>query len=409
MAEFFKVQTPPEAWKLFLSHFAPQVCSESVPTFQALDRVVAQPLFSPQDLPEFPRSTVDGYAVNAADTYGASATLPSFLTVIGEVPMGQSTPLQVGVGEAALVHTGGMIPAGANSVVMVEQTQHVDDQSIEVLKPVAEGENLILIGEDVRRGDQVIDAGRRIRPQDIGGLLALGITSVDVARPPRVAILSTGDEVVPPDQPVAPGQVRDINSYSLAALTLRAGGIPQLYGIVPDDRAALTEAVRKAHAESDIVVLSAGSSVSYRDLSVDVIDSLGRPGVLTHGLSVRPGKPTILAVCDGTPVFGLPGNPVSAMVIFDLVVAPAIRAYLGAAEEPRQQVQARLARNVASTTGREDYVQVRLEERSGELWAVPVFGKSNLIYTLVHADGTVKVSLDANGILEGAWVTVYLH
>jgi molybdopterin molybdotransferase len=409
MAEFFKVQTPPEAWKLFQSHFAPQVCSESVPTFQALDRVVAQPLFSPQDLPEFPRSTMDGYAVNAADTYGASATLPSFLTVIGEVPMGQSTSLQVGVGEAALVHTGGMIPAGANSVVMVEQTQRVDDQSIEVLKPVAEGENLILIGEDVRRGDQVLDAGRRIRPQDIGGLLALGITSVDVARPPRVAILSTGDEVVPPDQPVAPGQVRDINSYSLAALTLRAGGIPQLYGIVPDDRAALTEAVRKAHAESEIVVLSAGSSVSYRDLSVDVIDSLGRPGVLTHGLSVRPGKPTILAVCDGTPVFGLPGNPVSAMVIFDLVVTPAIRAYLGATKQPRQQVQARLARNVASTTGREDYVQVRLEERAGELWAVPVFGKSNLIYTLVHADGTVKVSLDANGILEGAWVTVYLH
>jgi molybdopterin molybdotransferase len=409
MPEFFNVRTPPDAWKLFETHFTPRLQKERLPTFAALDRVLAEDLSSAQDLPEFPRSTVDGYAVNAADTYGASASLPAFLTVIGEVPMGQASALQVGMGEAALVHTGGMIPDGANSVVMVEQTQRVDDTSIEVLKPVAEGENVIQIGEDIRRGDPVLRAGTTLRPQDIGGLLALGITEVSVAKPPRVAILSTGDEVVPPDQPPSPGQVRDINSYTLAALTRRAGGEPLLYGIIPDDRDALTAAVAKAHSEAEIVVLSAGSSVSYRDLSVEVIDALGKPGVLIHGLSVRPGKPTIMAVCDGTPVFGLPGNPVSAMVIFDLVVAPAIRSYLGATQQPKQQVQARLSRNVASTTGREDYVQVRLEERGGELWAVPVFGKSNLIYTLVHAEGTVKVALDSNGIREGVWVTVYLH
>ena len=409
MPEFFNVHTPPDAWRLFLQHYTPQVRTERIPTAAALDRVLAEALVSPQDLPEFPRSTVDGYAVSATDTYGASSSLPAFLAVAGEAPMGQAATVQAGVGEAVLVHTGGMIPAGADSVVMVENTQRVDDASIEVLRPVAEGENVIQVGEDMRTGDPILEPGRQLRPQDIGGLMALGITQITVAVPPRVGILSTGDEVVPPDQPVGPGQVRDINTYSLAALVTRAGGVPVTYGIIPDNRTELEAAAAQAHAENDIVVLSAGSSVSYRDLSVEVIAGLGKPGVLVHGLSVRPGKPTIVAVCDGVPVFGLPGNPVSAMVIFDLVVAPAIRAALGAQTQPKQQVQARLARNVASASGREDYVQVRLEDRDGEVWAVPIFGKSNLIYTLVHADGAVQIPLDSNGVREGARVTVYLH
>ena len=409
MSEFFTVRTPPDAWKLLLQHFTPRIRTEQISTIDALDRVLAAPLVSSQDLPEFARSTVDGYAVNAADTYGASSSLPAFLTVIGEVAMGQLSQLQLGVGEVALVHTGGMVPAGADGVVMVENTQAVDAASIEVLRPVAEGENVIQIGEDIRTGDPILAAGHSLRPQDIGGLLALGITAVTVAVPPRVAIISSGDEVVAPDQPVAPGQVRDINSYTLAGLTRRAGGEPILYGIIPDQRDALEAAAAKAHAEADIVVLSAGSSVSYRDLSVEVIAGLGTPGVLAHGLSVRPGKPTIVAVADGKPIFGLPGNPVSAMVIFDLIVTPTIRALLGATDRPKQQVQAKLARNIASSAGREDYVQVRVETRDGELWAVPVFGKSNLIYTLVHADGTVKIDLNANGVREGAWVTVLLH
>ncbi|MCB0114735.1 MAG: molybdopterin molybdotransferase MoeA, partial [Caldilineaceae bacterium] len=325
MSEFFKVQTPQEALRLFSTHFQPVVHTERIPTASSLDRVVAERLTSPQDLPEFARSTVDGYAVCAVDTYGASGGLPAFLSVIGEVPMGATSSLTVASGEAALIHTGGALPAGATAVVMVEETQRIDDQSIEVLKPVAEGENVIQVGEDVGSGDLLLPPGRQLRPQDIGGLLALGITEVTVARPPRVAIVSSGDEVVPPEQTPTPGQIRDINSYALAALVTRAGGQPLLYGIVPDRRDALLSTMQKAHAEADIVVLSAGSSVSYRDLSVDVIEELGAPGMLVHGLSVKPGKPTILAVCDGVPVFGLPGNPVSAMVIFDLVVAPTIR------------------------------------------------------------------------------------
>jgi molybdopterin molybdotransferase len=409
MPELFTVRTPPDAVALFREHFSPVVRTERIPTAAALDRVLAEQLTSAQDLPNFRRSTVDGYAVQAADTYGATPGLPAFLIIAGEVPMGMVSAVDLGVGEVALVHTGGMIPADADAVVMIENTQLVDDQSIELFKAASAGENVIQIGEDIRAGDMVLTPGRQLRPQDIGGLLALGITEVTVAMPPRVGILSTGDEVVPPELPIQPGQVRDINSYTLGALATRAGGEPHLYGIIPDDRAALAAAAAKARAECDLIVLSAGSSVSYRDMSVDVIAELGEPGVLVHGVSVRPGTPTIIAVADGKPVFGLPGNPVSAMVIFDLFVTPTIRALLGTDVPPPQQLQARLARNVSSTTGREDYVQVRIEERAGEPWAVPVFGKSNLIYTLVHAEGAVKVPLDSNGIREGAWVTVFLH
>lgn len=410
MTELFTVHTPTEAWQRFTATFQPTVRTERIATVDALDRVLAETPTSPQDLPEFERSTVDGYAVNAADTYGASPTLPAFLDLAGEVPMGQASTIELGVGQAALVHTGGMIPTGATAVVMIENTQRVDASSIEIMKPVAEGENIIRIGEDIRIGMPVLTTGCQLRPQDLGGLLALGITEITVAVPPRVAILSTGDEVIPPEQKPGPGQIRDINSYTLASLTQRAGGNAITYGIIPDDRVALEEAARRAHAEADIIVLSAGSSVSYRDMSVDIIDGLGEPGVLVHGVSVKPGKPTILAVAGGKPVFGLPGNPVSAMVIFDLFITPTIRMLLGTATPPpQQQVQAKLARNVSSTTGREDYIQVRLEQRDDGLWAVPVLGKSNLIYTLVNAEGVIKIDLDSNGTRAGEWVTVFLH
>ena len=408
MTELFNVLTPRAAWARFLEHFRPTVRTERIPTAGALGRVLAVTIVAPHDLPEFARSTVDGYAVAAADTYGASPGLPAFLAVIGEAPMGKAATQPVGAGEAVLVHTGGMIPHGADAVVMVEQTQRVGETAIEVFKPVAEGEAVLRVGEDVRRGDVLLEPGRRLRPQDVGGLLALGITEIVVAAPPRVAIISTGDEVVPPEATPEIGQVRDINSYTLAALAQRTGAEARIGPIVPDRRDALEAAAVAAKATADVVIFSAGSSVSYRDMTVEVIEGLGAPGVLVHGVSVKPGKPTILAVCDGVPVFGLPGNPVSAMVIFDLFVTPTIDLLLGATQSGRPSVQARLARNVASTTGREDYVQVRLETSDGELWAVPVFGKSNLIYTLVHADGTMQVPLDSNGVAAGEWVTVTL-
>lgn len=408
MTELFTVHTPPDAWARFSEHFRPQVRVERVATADALGRVLASQLISPQDLPEFPRSTVDGYAVAAADTYGATPGLPAFLAVVGEVAMGKAATFEIGPGEAALVHTGGMIPPGADAVVMIENTQRVDASNIEVFQPVAEGQSVVQVGEDIRRGQPILAPGRRLRPQDIGGLMALGVTTVDVATPPVVGVISTGDEVVPPDQPTQPGQVRDINSYSLAALAQRVGAQAIRYGVIPDNRNALEAAARRAMQECDIVVFSAGSSVSYRDMTADVINTLGAPGVLVHGVSVKPGKPTILAVCEGKAVFGLPGNPVSAMVIFDLFITPTICTLLGTNTPPKTKVSARLARNLASDAGREDYVQVRLEQRDGEIWAVPVLGKSNLIYTLVNAEGVIKIPLDSNGIRAGEWVTVMM-
>jgi len=302
-----------------------------------------------------------------------------------------------------------MLPEGADAVVMVEQTQEVGPTTIEALRAVAPGENVVQIGEDVRRGDPILPRGQILRAQDIGGLVALGLTSVYVAPRLRVAIVSGGDELVEPHEAPGPAQIRDINSYTLAALIRRDGHLPCLAGILPDDFSALQDAARRALTENDVVILSAGSSVSTRDMTAQVIRSLGKPGVLVHGVSLKPGKPTILGVCDGKAVFGLPGNPVSCMVTYDLFVAPTLVHLSGATRLPRRTVSARLSRNIASATGREDYVQVRLEQRADlGLEAVPVFGKSNLIFSLIRADGMLKVPLDAGGLSAGATVEVVL-
>jgi molybdopterin molybdotransferase len=350
---------------------------------------------------------MDGYAVRAADTFGASESLPAYLTVVGESPMGKAPAFEIGKGQAAVIHTGGMLPRGADGVVMIERTQEARESEIEVLRAIAVGENVIQIGEDVKAGEALLPAGHRLRPQDLGGLAAAGITQVRVARRPRVSILATGDEVVPADKEPAAGQVRDVNTHSLAGLVQRAGGTPMPRGIVPDDFDTLYQAARAALDGSDALVLSAGSSVSVRDMTSRVIDQLGKPGVLVHGVSIKPGKPTILAVCDSKPVFGLPGNPVSALVVADLFITPTLWRMQGLAQSiTYRSIRARLARNVASTPGREDYVQVKLVERDGELWAEPVLGKSNLIFTLVKADGLMVVPLDANGVQEGEMVEV---
>ena len=407
--ELFHVLAPDDAWERFRQHLHPHVRVERIPTAEALDRVLAEDIFAPHALPMFRRSTVDGYAVAAQDTFGASPGLPASLKVVGEVPMGAPPPGDIGVGEAMLIHTGGMLPDSADAVVMLEHTQPVGEQEIEVFRPVAPGENVIQVGEDIREGEPVLSRGQRLRPQDIGGLMALGITEVPVAHRPRVAIISTGDEVVPPETPLRLGQVRDVNTYTLSALTQRAGGLPLRMGIIPDDAQALRDALREAKANADIIVLSAGSSVSTRDLSAQEIQALGAPGILVHGVAIRPGKPTILAVCDGTPVIGLPGNPVSALLNFWRFGLPTIRLWLGAEEPWPCIVTARLARNVPSAAGREDVVPVRLERHDTALWAVPVFGKSNLIYTLIRSDGVFTIPMDSTGLPEGAEVTVYLY
>ncbi len=409
MPELFDLIPPEEALQLLLKNLPGRVRTERIDTFTALGRVLAEPLTAPESLPSFRRSTMDGYAVRAEDTYGASESLPTYLSLVGEVLMGTAAQLTVGPGQASVAHTGGMVPEGADAVLMIERTQKLDDETIEVLRAVAPGENIIEVGDDVKEGDPLLDAAHILRAQDIGGLLALGILEVSVASRPRVAIVTTGDEIIPPSEKPGSGQIRDVNSYTVSGLVTRAGGLTLSQKIVPDRFEDVLEAAKKGLAESDALVISAGSSVSVRDLSAAVVAKLGKPGIVAHGVSLRPGKPTILAVCDGKPVFGLPGNPVSAMVVSELFLTPVLYRLQGVSKAPeKHSVEATLIRHVPSVTGREDHVPVKIIRRTDRIEADPVFGKSNLIYTLVKADGLIVVPIDANGLHEGDSVSVRL-
>jgi molybdopterin molybdotransferase len=326
--------------------------------------------------------------------------------------MGDAPSFKIGSGQCALIHTGGMLPDGANAVVMLEYTQRPSHAEIEIFRAVADGENLIRIGEDVARGQVVQLQGSRMRPAEIGGLMALGILQIPVVRKPRVGLISSGDEVIDPVQSPKPGQVRDVNSFTLGALVEKSGGFPKIYGIVSDQFEALKNTAARALAECDAVIITAGSSASTRDMTADVIRSLGEPGVLVHGINTRPGKPTILGVCNGKAVIGLPGNPVSALVNGYLFVVPVIENLLGALPRPKAAVIARLTVNLSSQAGREDWWPVRLtstRQSSVEKFdAEPIFGKSNLIFTLAAADGLLRIAPDATGLSVGEQVEVLL-
>jgi molybdopterin molybdotransferase len=323
--------------------------------------------------------------------------------------MGAAPALSVESGQCALIHTGGMLPPGADAVVMLEYTQSARAAEVEIQRAVAAGENVIRIGEDVAEGQIVIPRGVRLRPAEIGGLMALGRINLRVANILQIGLISSGDEIVPPATSPRPGQVRDINSYTLAALVRQAGGEPRFYGIVPDTFDALKETAAQALAECDMVLITAGSSASTRDMTADVIATLGTPGVLVHGINTRPGKPTILGVCGGKAVIGLPGNPVSALVNGYLFVVPVIEKLLGIpVGRPKASVRATLTVNLASQAGREDWQPVRLIPAEGGWLAEPVFGKSNLIFSLAAADGLLKIQPDATGLSAGETVDVFL-
>jgi molybdopterin molybdotransferase len=403
--EFFAVRTVREA----LDGFRPprRTSVEVVALDDAHGRVPAEPVHALHDLPGFARSTVDGYAVRAADTYGASEGLPSYLDVTGAVAMGRAPEVAVTPGAAVEMPTGGVIPDGADAVVMVEHTQEAMPGTIEVVRPVAPGEGLVRADEDAPAGAELLPAGRPLRAQDVGLLAAAGVTLVRVHARPRVAIVSTGDEVVAPTtRELAVGQVRDATAVALAALVRDAGGEPDRRGIVPDDPGVLREVLRAAVAESDVVVVSAGSSVGARDETAAVVAELGEPGIWAHGLAIRPGKPTLLADCGGVPVLGLPGNPRSALVVFRLVGMPVVRRAGGVTlPPPEPRVRARLERDVPSAAGRLDVVQVTV--RDGV--ATPRFGASALLSVLTAADGYVLVPDEATGLQGGTEVDVTLY
>jgi molybdopterin molybdotransferase len=407
--EFFKVVTPEQIFET-LAGFS-RLAIETVPLDDALGRICGGDIASPEDLPPLPRSTMDGFAVRAADTFGASDSIPAFLDVAGGVAMGQIPGIVVGRNQAAAIPTGGFLPQGADAVVMVEYTSPAGEGAIEVSRPVTAGENVLGTAEDVALGEVVIPLGKRLLPQEIGLLAGLGITEVAVYRKPRAAVISTGDEIVPITAAPPPGRIRDINTHSIAALVRSSGGEAEMFEIVPDDPTLLRAALEKALASADVVALSGGSSVGERDHMVKVVSALPGAVVHAHGIAISPGKPTLIASVNGKPVFGLPGHPVSALVVAQVFLAPFIR-YLGGEELKRgpagARVRAVLAGSVRSAQGREEYVRVKIEGTQGQISARPVFGKSGMLSTLVKADGFVVVPIHAEGIPAGETVDVIL-
>lgn len=405
--EFFQVLPVTDALALLDSHWQPQPRSETIAAADALDRVLAADVHSPEQAPAFRKSTVDGYALRAADTYGTSQSLPAFLQLRGELKMGEAPSADIDASETLLIHTGGMLPPNADAVVMLEYTQLINEAEIEVLRAAAPGENVIQAGEDVAKGALVLPRLHQLRPQDIGGLLAVGITEVNALSPPRVGILSCGDELALPEAELTPGMVRDINAYILSALAEKLGALPLRLGIASDSLDDYRQRAEAGFAACDILLLSAGSSVSARDYTRDVINGLGEPGVLQHGLATKPGKPTIIALCQGKPVIGLPGNPVSALLVARQMLPHLIARYLGRKPQAPGTIRARLSQRVASVTGREDWVAVKLSQSDeGMTVAKPIFGKSNLIFTLVDADGLLRVPLNTGGYDAGSMVAL---
>jgi molybdopterin molybdotransferase len=404
--EFYDLLPRPEALARLAPHLRPVDEVAELPLAEALGRVLAAEVTSPESLPAFARSTVDGFAVRARDTFGASEFQPALLTLAGQVNMGEAAEQPLGAGEAVQVPTGGGLPPGADAVVMFEQTGGAGGL-LEVLRPVAPGENAVRPGEDFAEGGALLPAGRRLRPADLGALAAVGVTKVTVRRRPQVGILSTGDEVVPATEQPRPGQVRDVNSHFLAGLVREAGGEPVAGGIVPDRRDALAGRVRELLPQVDLLLLSGGSSVGARDHALAVIADLGPPGVLAHGLALKPGKPTVLGAAGWTAIFGLPGHPAAAAVVFRAVVRPALLALSGAREAPGgARVSARLSVNLASASGREEFVRVRLVSRADGWWAEPVEGPSGFLSTFVQSDGFVIIPLEATGLPAGTAVEV---
>lgn len=383
--------------------------TERVPLRAALGRVLAEDAVASTDLPPFDRSTMDGWAVRASDLAGAVQGRPLSLRLSGEVYMGVAADVTLSPGGAVRIPTGGMLPSGADAVVMQEHAT-VEGEDLLISRPVAAGENVVARGADIRSGELVLRRGWRLRPADLGLLAGQGLEAVGVYLPPRVAILATGNELVPAGAPLTPGRVRDMNTAALAGAVESSGGVPTVCGIVGDDLSAIEASLRSALAAHDMLLVSGGSSVGEHDLAVEAIAALGPPGIVVHGIAVRPGKPTVLAAAGTVPVIGLPGNPVSALVIFDLFARPVLEAMLGmdTGSRPWSLVRARLSEALPSARVREDHRRVRLESRPDGIWAVPLPAGSQILTSMVRADGIVVVPPGESGRGEGEEVEVRL-
>ena len=407
--EFFKVTRLETV--LELTHTFPCVSEEVLPLDQCVGRILSRDIVSRIDLPEFNRATMDGYAVEARSTFGASESVPALFTIVGTVDMGEVPAVSVKSGEAVRIATGGMLPEGADSVVMLEHAQVLDEHTLEIFKSAAPLQHVIEIGEDFRTGDRILLKGSRIRPQEMGVLAALGETHIPVYRQPVVAIISSGDEIVPIEQNPGLSRLRDVNAYTLTGLVRMSGGVPLYFGIVRDNFDELHSLCKKALAKADMVLISGGSSVGSRDFTIDVIEALTSSRILVHGVSISPGKPTILARSEQKAIWGLPGQVASAMVVFHVMVRPLLERIGGLSEDrlaAAHEVPAVLSRNLASVQGRDDYVRVKIARRGDQNYAEPILGKSGLIHTMVKADGLVRIDMNSEGLDKGTPVRVML-
>ena len=381
---------------------------EDAPPNQAHGRILAKNIYAPQDLPGFRRSGVDGYAVLAKDVAGASESSPAFLRNTGTVAIGHGTSLQVRSGQCVEIPTGGMVPEGADAVVMVEYTENFGENGIAIYQPVAIYENIVEIGDDMQKGELLFHAGRELLPKEIGALAAAGITCVPVYSRPKITIISTGDELVPPGEDTPLGKIRDISGYSLTGMAEK-NGLDVINSVVlPDNLNLLEETLRKGMQASDIVAVSGGSSYGKYDITAKAIGNVANPGVFTHGLALKPGKPTILAVDDAshTLIMGLPGHPVSAMVVFELLLNGIRRTHMSC--QPRLPIPARLTCNAPADGGKMTVCPCKLTWNGGAYLAEPVFGKSAAITTLTKADGYFVIDTSVEGLREGTNVLVHL-
>lgn len=405
--DLFNVLTVKDTRELIDENFSLELEGEMVNLHEAAGRILKSDVIAPENVPNFRRSTVDGYAVFSRDVYGASESMQSMLDLKGEVLMGHEAQGKISIpGQCYYVPTGGMLPEGADSVIMIEYTEKLDETTILASKSASPGENTVDIGEDIKKGEAVIKSGTKIRAYEVGVLSSLGITSVEVMKRPRVGIISTGDEVVNPEEKINPGQIRDINTYLLYSLLEESGCTPIKYGLIRDDYDLLKSTVEKAVSECDIVLMSGGSSVGKKDNTVNVINDLGDEGVLVHGISVKPGKPTIIGKYKGKIIFGLPGHPLACAVIFQVMVKYYIEK-ITKHNDKVYPVSCKFKINYHKAKGREEYLPVDIEENEQGLTASPVFGKSGLITGFSKAWGYIRIERNEEGLKEGQSVAVY--
>ncbi len=415
MREFLELNPPEKFWqeiKSFLNDRA--LKTENLNLDNSLGRILAEDLSSPVDLPPFSRSTVDGYAVRAADTAGASASMPTYLDLVGSIEMGADTELKLKSGEAAAIPTGGMLPEGADAVLMIEDTEKIDKNTIESFKSLAAGENLVQKAEDIAAGELLFKKGHKLMARDIGALAGLGITEFKGVARAKVSVISTGNELIPAEAEAKAGQIRDINSYSITSYLNKIGAEAKKVGIIEDEFESLKLALKK-ELNQDLVLISGGSSVGIKDMTIDLLNSLGEPGVLLHGLAIKPGKPTILAIIEGTIVICLPGHPASAWTVNNVLVSEIVRVLNGEKEAAeignsnnKYQIKAELTRSLISDKGREEYIPVKIFRKKDKLLAEPLLGKSSLITNLAQGDAVFKVPRNQEGKEKGEIIELTL-